>query len=207
MTLVPEMVDIVKAELDFPSQMRFTSGLPETLCGAGSTLANTRHMRGKLIGLLHEIGVESILDAPCGDFNWMNEVNLEGIDYIGADLNDDNLLAALRRAPQCDFRSLDIVNDDLPYADLMLCRDFHQHLPDYKVLKALYNFRMSGIPWLLTTTHNAGAKNIDIDRDGMFRPINLLMAPFNFPEAQFVIEDPPGSNHFLCLWHRDYVPC
>ena len=184
--------------------MRFTSGLPETLCGAGSTLATTENIRTELPIVFAFLGVKRLLDAPCGDFNWMAHVDLEGIEYIGADYSELNLQAARERSDR-DFRLLDVVGDDLPDADAMLCRDFHQHLPNRMVISALRNFVSSGIQWLIATTHD-NPVNEDIAEPGMFRRINLMAEPFNLSILPaFTIFDPPGSGHYLGAWHREVV--
>jgi len=33
--------------------------------------------------LFEELEISSILDIPCGDFNWMKEINLDKYKYIG----------------------------------------------------------------------------------------------------------------------------
>lgn len=184
--------------------MRFTSGLPETLCGAGSTLAETQYLRSKLPWIMEELGVKKLLDAPCGDFHWMSQVDLAGVEYIGADYSAANLKAARARSDTVELQFLDVITDDLPQADAMLCRDFYQHLPNRMVFSALRNFISASIPWLLLTTHDNEA-NDDIEKAGMFRRINMSLPPFNFPEPSIVIADPPGSGHFLGVWSRTDV--
>lgn len=183
--------------------MKFTSGRPETLCGAGSTLAATEYLRGVLPGILCKLGVRRVLDAPCGDFNWMQEVDLYGIQYIGCDASVENIQAAYRRADM-DFRQMDIITEDLPPADAMLCRDFHQHLPDRLVFSSLRNFVASGIPWLLATTHD-NEVNENIAKAGDFRRINLMAEPFNLVTPSILVPDPPDSGHFLGVWSREEI--
>ena len=166
-------------------------------------LAETAFLRGQLPGLLTRLGVRRLLDAPCGDFNWMNEVPLDDIQYIGCDSSMENIQAAYRRADR-DFREMDIITDDLPPADAMLCRDFYQHLPHRMVFSALRNFIASGIPWLLATTHD-NQVNDDIPKASMFRRLNMGIAPFSFPKPTILIPDPPGSGHYLGVWSRDEV--
>lgn len=187
--------------------MKFTSGLPETTCGFGSKMSTTTFMRPRLQGLWDDLQIKSLLDGPCGDFNWMKSMDLTGINYKGVDISESNLAKARSNAPNLDFSYLDIVKHTLPWADMMLCRDFHQHLPNFMVNLALHNFKSSGIPWLVATSFNHGSiPNVDIDRVGDFRTINLLIAPFNFPEPQWATEDPFGSGRILGLWHRDHIP-
>lgn len=191
--------------------MPFTAGLPETACGAGSTVAFTEHLRPWLADLLRELKVRTLLDAPCGDFNWMARVDLSGIDYAGCDYDAQHIRAALAREsepPEYRPRSksmmvLDLCEDKLPFhADLMLCRDFMQHLPDRQIVRVLRRFLNSGIPWLLATSH-VDAENCDIIRSGMFRPLNLMRSPWDLPEPRRCKQD--GDSRILGLWHRDEV--
>src|SRR3954453_15345012 len=59
---------------------------PETRSGVGSTLDSTRAIRAKLPAALHTLGTRGLLDGPCGDFTWMERVDLDGIQYIGGDI-------------------------------------------------------------------------------------------------------------------------
>ena len=63
-----------------------TWGNTESVSGEGSNLDRTAVLRAKLPALLARHGVQSMLDAPCGDFYWMKEVPLGDIDYTGADI-------------------------------------------------------------------------------------------------------------------------
>ena len=51
-------------------------GSRESVSGNGSTLASTEVFRAEFAALLTTLGIRSILDAPCGDFNWMRLVPL-----------------------------------------------------------------------------------------------------------------------------------
>src|SRR4051812_19402296 len=55
-------------------------GDPESVSGRGSTLARTEVMRKTLPILLANVRAKSLLDAPCGDFNWMQHVDLGGVE-------------------------------------------------------------------------------------------------------------------------------
>ena len=39
--------------------------------------------------MLKGLKVRRLLDAPCGDHNWMRHVDLDGIQYLGMDLVED----------------------------------------------------------------------------------------------------------------------
>ncbi|MDX3971160.1 MAG: class I SAM-dependent methyltransferase [Bradyrhizobium sp.] len=171
--------------------MIFESGLPETPCGAGSTMVNTAELRAALPGLLRDLKCKVLVDAPCGDLNWMSQVDLSGIRYVGIDvaerIEDARARAAALRADDVRLEVRDIVRSALAPADVVLCRDFLQHLPNVMVDAVLRNIFASGADWLLVTSHNV-PRNADLDTVGGFRPLNLRLPPFSFfPSA--VIKD------------------
>lgn len=178
--------------------MRFTGGLPETACGWGSTLAATEGLRKELPGLLERLGARVLLDAPCGDLNWMSQVQLGEISCIGVDREGDHLRRAGDRRPDWDFCWVDILTGPLPTGqDTILCRDFLQHLPDHLVLQVLANFAATGARWLLATSHDV-AINRDIETVGDFRPLNLQAAPFDLGPPVEAIPDCDGR--ILGVW-------
>src|ERR1700749_815270 len=64
-------------------------GDEESVSGPGSSLTRTAKLRQELPQLLHEIGARTLLDAPCGDFNWMKDTKLGVERYIGLDVDPD----------------------------------------------------------------------------------------------------------------------
>ncbi len=184
-------------------------GNAESKSGGGSTLAFTAPLRSELEQLLVKLKVRTFLDAPCGDFNWMSKVNFPAeMKYLGRDivpaLIEDT--RARHAAPQRDFGVLDIVTDDLPKADLWLCRDVLFHLSNDEIIAVLRNFVRSEIPWLLTTTFDFVNENRDV-RAGGFRFLNLGAAPFFLPPparkiADYIVPEPP---RYLGLWSREAV--
>src|SRR5512139_2329881 len=184
--------------------MKFYSGLPETRCGIGATVANTESIRKELPKLFLGLGIRSLVDAPCGDFNWLSTVSMEQIDYTGCDIDPVNIKIARGRdtnARSAKFLVADIRNDRLPSVDLMLCREFLQHLPNRQVHDVLANYYYSRIPFLLATCHT-NKENDDLPKPGGFRPLNLALSPFNLPPPVRVIED---GDHLLALWQRDQL--
>lgn len=175
---------------------RFSGGLPDTLCGTGSTLDATKELREALPSLLATLGVQVLFDAPCGDMYWISHVDLGNVAYIGADNSDEMLTAARKRNKTAVLRKMDIVADALPPADAMLCRDFHQHLPSYMVDAALANFARSDIKWLLATRH-PDAPEADIDVPGSFRPIDLV-SWLGSPCVEI-----PDAGRTLAVWRND----
>jgi hypothetical protein len=179
----------------------FTSGLPETRCGLGSTLRFTVELREALPKLFCKYNVRSLLDAPCGDFNWMAQTDLSGIEYIGCDYDPANIRIARSRAPQFIFCDTDIVHGDLPNCDMILCRDFFQHVPYRAAAITIDNFKSTNANWLVATSHRGG-RNEEAGF-GEFFPINLSLSPFNFPEPLEFLPD--GDNRILGVWDMDTI--
>jgi SAM-dependent methyltransferase len=131
-----------------------------------------------------------LLDAPCGDLNWISTLDLGGVTYIGVDTSEANLSRARENAV-LDVRRADIVDGRLPEADTVLCRDFLQHLPNAMAQRALDNLASTGARWLLATSFDNEA-NADIADVGGFLPLNLTAPPFDLGEPQEAIPDGPG---------------
>ena len=114
--------------------MKKTAGSLASREAAGAAPLITRGPCGRLSAkFLNSLNVKVFLDAPCGDFNWMQHVELpEETLYIGGDIVG-RLIEDLQQAhgnPTRSFRKLDIVEGPLPKADLWLCRDVLFHLPE-----------------------------------------------------------------------------
>jgi SAM-dependent methyltransferase len=174
-------------------------GSEESRSGTGSTRERGAHFREALLDLLERFAVRSIVDAPCGDFNWMRDVVSERHAYTGIDIVEA-LIARNRTehgAANHTFRCADLTRDPLPAADLILCRDCLVHFSYADIHAALANFRRSGAKYLLTTTFD-DAENVDI-RTGGWRRLNLQAAPFSFPPPLATIDEfAPGKK--LSLW-------
>ncbi|MEQ8194271.1 MAG: class I SAM-dependent methyltransferase [Rhodospirillales bacterium] len=174
-------------------------GSKDSLSGTGSSLEATRTIRTYLPGLLADLGAKKILDVPCGDFFWAKELDWSGLDYTGADVVEA-LVAANNEKYGRDnirFKVLDILTDNLPEADLILCRDLFIHFPNECVLKALGRIKASGAKYLLTTHYAGVEENKDITL-GSFRPLNLQRAPFFLPSPDRTLSD----GDYLNLWAR-----
>ena len=61
-------------------------GESETFSGEGSTIKATEILRQNLEKLFKEFDIKTLLDIPCGDFNWMKELKYEFDFYLGCDI-------------------------------------------------------------------------------------------------------------------------
>jgi len=173
--------------------------------GAGSDLEQTKVIRKELPKLLKELNVMTMLDISCGDFYWMKEINLDFIQYIGVDIVKDIIEINKKKYsnPNKKFIKLDITKDSIPKVDFILCRYLLQHLSQENIWKAINNIKKSKSKYLLTTVATRTKENVDIN-DGAYRPLNLLMPPFSFPEPQKMIDEkctiPQCKDMMLFLW-------
>lgn len=184
----------------------------ESKSGPGASLKQTQTVRATVSKVLKELEVKTLLDIPCGDFNWMQEVDLSQCEYTGGDIVNDivkqnelNYSAQGRR-----FVWADITFSPLPQTDLLFCRDCLVHFAYSDIGKALANIKRSGSKFLLTTTFTNRA-NEDI-RTGYWRPINLEAAPFSFPKPLQLFSENCTEGHgqytdkSLGLWKVDDLP-
>jgi SAM-dependent methyltransferase len=150
----------------------------ESKSGVGSTFDATTIIREQLPRIIEDFSITSMLDVPCGDFNWMKEVPKK-CTYTGGDIVAEVVKRnqELYATDTVQFQQIDISSNLLPKVDLIFCRDCLQHISDDKVKKALKNFKDSGSKYLLVTSYPMTWRNYDI-YDGDYRPLNLLIKPY-----------------------------
>lgn len=179
-------------------------GHEETVSGHGSSLGKTVTIRSELPKIISQYHIGSIFDAPCGDYNWMKLVDLTGIKYTGGDIVKALIKSNKRKYGSEDkaFKFINVVTTTAPKVDLILCRDLLIHLPLDDCLKAILGFLDSESKYILITTYNNNEANEDIS-PGAWRPVNLQIAPFNFPEPIQLIDDgdsdPTQQDYGKCL--------
>jgi hypothetical protein len=194
----------------FASIWRYNYWLSEeSRSGPGSSLAQTETLRNALPQLVADYGIRRMLDAPCGDLNWMRHVLPDlNIDYVGGDIVEDIIRENRARyaSHACMFESLDVTVDQLPSADLWMCRALFFHLSNTDIIKAITNYLRSDIPWVLMTNCVTDTSHINTDiHTGGYRILNLLLPPFELPDPVLEIPDciPPSPPMTMALWHRD----
>lgn len=183
----------------------------ESASGVGSTLIQTQNIRKELPIIVEKFNIQTIVDAPCGDLNWMKEFlnDFKG-EYIGIDIVkpiiDKLSLHFKHKSKKINFIHSDLLLIEvLPKADLLIARDFLFHLS----LKDINNFlnlvKKSNIKYILTTSYESSTReNINTDiKTGGFRAIDLLLPPFNFSDKyiyKFIDSSPPEPVRYSILW-------
>lgn len=183
----------------------------ESASGRGSEFDCTATIRAKLPDLLQQYGITSILDAPCGDFNWMRHIPLGAIAYTGVDIVPPIIEQNQQRYGNetTQFKVVDITRDPLPDVDLIICRDCLVHLSLWDISRALRQFKLSGAKYLLTTTYPNTPVNQDFPT-GSWRVLNISLPPFNFPVPLELFSDPSDDTQknpdkSLGLWKLDDI--
>jgi hypothetical protein len=157
-------------------------------------------LKNELKALLKSLKVKKLLDAACGEFNWMEELTQHLNWYLGIDIVPELILRNQKfyGEPRRYFDHSDLIRNRLPAADLTLCRDALPYFSFEDIQRALKNFKRSGSTYLLTTNFHI-SENRDT-QTGEHRPINLQKTPFNFPQPLKEIQDLTDKNKVLALW-------
>lgn len=172
----------------------------ETRSGSGSTRLAAGAVAEGLARLFEQLQIRTLVDAGCGDVNWLADLSASLELYLGVDIVERLALQNSRifgHRPGHFFKTLDIARDVLPRADAILCRNVLSHLPNADIAAALSQFAKSGATWLLVTTHEGITHNQDA-ACGAWRPVDLTAAPFGLPPPEQRIAD--GQGRWLGVW-------
>jgi len=174
---------------------------PESSSGEGSEVSYTKILRNWLVLAIPKYNVHTFVDAPCGDFNWMQLVLPKvDIEYFGFDIVDSVICKNKKEFSNSavHFGVADICEDELPSCDFLMVRDCLFHLSNEDIDRFLKNISCVDYKYLLTTTHivDSTHNNLDIST-GDFRFVDLFSAPFCFDNNSVIerINDyPVGHN-------------
>jgi hypothetical protein len=175
----------------------------ESVSGSGSTVAITGTLREHLEEWLRNQEITSLVDIPCGDFNWMRLVRFpQGMQYLGLDIVDKLIsdVSARYETEQVHFDIADILTSDLPKADAYFCKDIFTHFPLIAVERALSRIRPK-TRYILTTTVPSLSKNIDIEF-GQDRVLNMALI-LGEPLEMLPFYEADGVKRFVGVWHGD----
>tara|TARA_B100002019_G_scaffold164872_1_gene142396 strand:- start:6392 stop:7150 length:759 start_codon:yes stop_codon:yes gene_type:complete len=187
----------------------------ESGSGEGSEILFTEPLRNWLVNNLPKLEVKNIIDASCGDYNWMRlvipklEVNYLGLDIVKKVIEKNNKLYS---SDSVKFNVANICEDKIPPSDLIIIRDCLFHLSYSDIEKLLNNLKRTKYRYLLTTTHlnDSNFSNKDIVT-GDFRLIDLFSKPLNFDKQlvkEFIPDYPAGYPHKkdMILIEKEHVP-
>lgn len=203
-------------------------GSNESRSGPGSTLDETKILRKKIKDLITAKNIKTVVDIPCGDFNWMKEIVSSFESYVGGDIVKKAVEVNTQNYGNetTNFVEFDLITDKIPDADLLIVRDVLGHLPLENSKQVIHNILNSNCKYLLSTTwakkiddHTwTSCKSGEVHREnegveyGRFYPVNLIASPFNFPEPDAYLEEDVrvdgfenGNRKVLAFWDLNKV--
>lgn len=156
--------------------------------GYGSTLRATLLYRTFLQQFMKDAEVRSVVDAGCGDWEFSQALDWTGIDYKGFDIVKSVIEGDKKSyaKPNIQFFAANVVETDLPAADLLISKHVLQHLPTAEVQKFLTKQLPKYKHVLLVSSVSPGTlsgKNQDIPTGG-FRDLDVTRPPFSVRGAK-----------------------
>lgn len=156
--------------------------------GFGSKLQTTLLYRTFLAQMMKDLKVQSVVDAGCGDWEFSQAIDWTGIDYKGYDIVPAVIKHDKEKygKPTIQFFNADIIETDLPPADLLISKHVLQHLPSADVQKFLTK-QLPKYKYIVLTDgvsrDTLSSTNPDI-KPGQYRPLDLTQPPFNVHGAK-----------------------
>ena len=198
----------------------WSQGRPNTsISGFNAGLRPTKRIRAALPKLFAKYNVSTFHDVSCGDWFWMQHVDLSAVHYTGWEIAQ-HLVDLLQPfvTDNVSFALGDITSDPLPKSDMVMCRDTLVLLKNDKRWDFLENFAASGSTYLLAS-HWFVDRNRYVYHNGGQKPISMLAEPFSFGEpVEWVLEtsrkmpdnqsawaEQQTMDRAMGLWHRDQV--
>ena len=185
----------------------------ESRSGIGSEIKNTKEVLRAINQIIKQYNIKSIIDIPCGDFNWMSSLDMKNINYKGFDIvnsaieeNNKNF-----KKTNINFYCSDITSSELTKGDLMFVRDCLVHFSYEDIKKSIFRIKQSKSKYLMSTSFVNLEKNIDIYSAG-WRPVNLEKEPFNFPKPLITFNEKCNemdgiyADKSICLWEIEKLP-
>lgn len=172
--------------------------------GSGSTSEHARQYARAVNSFVSTHGVRRLVDLGCGDFRVGAQLLETGVDYVGVDIVESLLRnnTQLYGSERVHFECLDIIDGELPEADLCLIRQVLQHLSNEQILKVLHNterYRYVIVTEHYPAPHAVRTKNIDkpcgedvrvYDGSGVF----LDAPPFNRRLSGLLLQVDAGKH-------------
>lgn len=170
------------------------SGKSLSKSGYGSELENTKQIIKSLSKFIKNHRIKTILDIPCGDFNWFKKMEFNDLEYTGADVVEEIIKNNNKKYRQknINFKVLDVLNDNLGNYDLIFNRDCLIHFNDKEIFQVLKNISKTKSKFFATTTYFNSKVNNESKLNDNWRPLNLMINPFNLNNPIEFLDD--GSN-------------
>jgi|TARA_B110000196_G_scaffold317232_1_gene330001 hypothetical protein len=181
-----------------------------SLSGSGSSIAASRNLSRELSVFISKNNIASILDVPCGDWEWMSKLNLDKVSYVGGDIvqeiiNDNNKKYSFKNI---SFVKLNLMDDDLIPSDLIIVRDLFVHLKNDDIYKCLTNINNHDFKYIGLTHYPSTLENNEPKFGDRWRALNLLIKPFELNKPDFILSDNSENDSIdkdrtLAIWKKE----
>ena len=179
-----------------------------SISGHGSNI-NTKQFQNLsscFLDFLEKFSINSILDMPCGDFLWMNQIlKSKKLKYLGIDIVDD-LIGKNKinyESSNIKFKTSDVTNFITEEKfDLLFMRDFFIHISNEDILKILKNISKMNIKYFASENYEI-YKNINTEI-GKHRKVNLQIEPFNLEKPIFSFKD-YEQDKYIYFYKKDIL--
>ena len=155
--------------------------------GTGSNLESTLYWRMFLARFLKANHITSVVDAGCGDWEFSHTIDWTGIDYKGFDIVDSVVQADKKKyeAPNIHFFTQNMIESELPPADLLISKHVLQHLPNEAVAKFIPQFAKYKHVLIVNGVNpiTLSSDNPDIV-PGDYRDLDITAPPFDVAGAR-----------------------
>jgi len=166
-------------------EFKWHMGTGESRSGIGSSLKYTESVRQELPKIIDRLGVNSIFDCSCGDWNWMKHISSKFHRYVGNDVVEEMVdnNTTLYGNERISFVQGDMLTSMKKYSDkefdLLLCRHTLEHLPVDYIKDALNEMKRISKYALITSTDLFKTKSHQDDADNQFRFDGVSYRPIN----------------------------
>lgn len=150
--------------------------------GGGSTVENTSVYTDFLKKFIDTHEIKSIVDAGCGDWEFSRHIDWGAIKYIGYDVVEHVIKNnnACYATSNISFIHANFLKENLPAADLLICKHVLQHIPNEDII--LFLAQLPKFNYCLITNQvdpeTLSGNNDDTSIGGGHR-IDLSRPPFN----------------------------
>jgi hypothetical protein len=183
-------------------------GSQESRSGSTSTSHRTEQLRGQLPQFFSKFEIQSVLDCGCGDWTWMSEVDLTGIEYMGVDIVDPLLdyLQTKYTKPSIRFQKMDVMEDPSEKADVWFARDLLCLYPNSSYKLFFQRFLESDSKYIALSTVDTDEPN-DPGILGIWRRLNLKEPPFALKHPVYILLDGKQWNRqkYMHVFTREQI--
>lgn len=154
----------------------------EGFSGGGSLLKNSKRYMRFVQHFVKAHNVKTIVDAGCGDWEFSRYMDWNGARYLGYDVVASVIENNIKQFSKDNIRFIhaNFLVEDLPKADLLLCKHVLQHLPNEDILAFIQQLKK--FKYCLITNEvypdTLSSDGVDIEIGGGHK-IDLTLAPFN----------------------------